>query len=105
MTYQLALQALSDPTRQALIEALRAAPQPVGQLATRLPISRPAVSQHLKVLADAGLVLAEAQGNRRIYHLSPQGFADLRAYLDQLWDDALDAFTKEAIQQAGRSDS
>ncbi|MEM0950018.1 MAG: metalloregulator ArsR/SmtB family transcription factor [Pseudomonadota bacterium] len=103
MTYQLALSALSDPTRCAILEALRAEPQPVGALAVRLPVSRPAVSQHLRVLSDAGLVTAEPRGTARIYRLAPQGFADLRAWLDTLWDDALTAYANEAAHRARKT--
>ncbi|MCL4105519.1 UNVERIFIED_CONTAM: hypothetical protein GTU68_055650 [Idotea baltica] len=100
MSYQKALCALADPTRQAIIEALRDAPQPVGALATRFPISRPAISQHLKILGDAGLVAAHPMGNRRYYSLAPQGVEALRTYLDTLWDDALAAFAREAASQS-----
>lgn len=100
MTYELALAALSDPTRRAIVEELRAAPQPVGQLAGRLPVSRPAVSQHLRVLSGAGLVRAEPRGASRIYHLVPEGFADLRTWLDTMWDDVLAAYAREARRTA-----
>lgn len=96
----IAIEALADPTRRAIVEALRAGPQPVGCLAAPLPVSRPAVSQHLKVLTDAGLVSARPSGNKRIYQLAPQGVADLRAYLDRLWDDALSSFARAAHDQA-----
>ena len=79
---------------------MRADPQPVGILAERFPISRPAVSQHLRVLSDAGLVAVDPAGTRRIYRLSPEGFGALRDYLDLLWDDALEAFAREARTQA-----
>lgn len=102
MTYQTALHALSDPTRQAIVELLRDTPQPVGALAARFPISRPAVSQHLKVLSDAGLVTASARGTRRIYRLAPDGVASLRRYLDRLWDDALASYAAEAEAEARR---
>jgi len=96
MTYEHAIAALADPSRRQIIEVLRKGPQPVAQIADGLPISRPAVSQHLKVLSDAGLLAVTAQGNKRLYHLIPTGFDQLRAYLNGLWDDALAAFTKEA---------
>lgn len=96
MSYEPALIALSDPTRRAIVDSLRKAPQSVGVLAERFPISRPAVSQHLRVLSDAGLVLAEAQGTRRMYRLAPDGLEALRDYLDTLWDDALTAYAAEA---------
>ena len=95
-----AITALADPTRRALIEQLRSGPQPVGRLAEYLPISRPAVSQHLKVLSDAGLLLVEPKGTRRLYRLAPDGLADLRAYLDGLWSDALASFAARAREIA-----
>ena len=100
MAYADAFQALADPTRRAIVEALRDDPQPVGRLARRFPVSRPAISQHLKVLSDAGLVEADARGTRRIYRLAPSGIGAMRAYLDQLWDDALAAYAAEAHRQA-----
>ncbi|TWB47064.1 MULTISPECIES: ArsR/SmtB family transcription factor [Nitrospirillum] len=96
MSYEQALTALADPTRRAVFERLRAGPQPVGELARHLPISRPAVSQHLKVLKDAGLVTDRAEGTRRIYHIDPHGLGALRRWLDQFWETALDAFAAEA---------
>jgi DNA-binding transcriptional ArsR family regulator len=75
-------------------------PQAVGELAEQLPVSRPAVSQHLKVLKDAGLVLDRAEGNRRIYRLNPDGVDALRAYLDRFWNQALAAFKTAAERQA-----
>jgi DNA-binding transcriptional ArsR family regulator len=96
MSYEQALTALADPTRRAVFERLRAGPQPVGELARHLPISRPAVSQHLKVLKDAGLVCDRAEGTRRIYHIDPHGLGALRRWLDQFWETALDAFAAEA---------
>lgn len=100
MTYEHAIAALADPSRRQIIEVLRKGPQPVAQIADGLPISRPAVSQHLKVLSDAGLLTVTAQGNSRHYQLHPAGFADLRDYLDTLWDDALAAFERAAIEKA-----
>ncbi len=102
MSYETALTALSDPTRRAIVEALRLEPQAVGDLAGRVPVSRPAVSQHLRVLSDAGLVEARACGARRVYRLRPDGWAGLRTYLDGMWDDALAAYAAEARAQAGR---
>ncbi len=93
-----ALGALGDPTRRAIFELLTAAPAAVGELADRLPVSRPAVSQHLKVLKEAGLVVDSAVGTRRLYRVNPDGVAAMRAYLDQLWGTALDAF-KKAVEQ------
>lgn len=91
-----AFAALADPTRRALVERLRAGPLAVGALARGLPISRPAVSQHLRVLSDAGLLLVEPQGTRRLYRLAPDRLRDLRAWLDSLWDDALSNFAARA---------
>ena len=88
MTYEQTLAALGDATRRAIVGLLRSGPRSVGRLARSLPVSRPAVSQHLKVLSEAGLVSASAEGNRRIYALSPEGIASLRAELDALWEDA-----------------
>ncbi len=98
--YATALEALADPTRRAIVERLSATPAPVGVLAAGLPVSRPAVSQHLKVLGAAGLVISEPRGARRIYRLAPQGLAPLRDYLDTLWDEALASFAAEARREA-----
>ena len=87
-----ALAALGDPTRRAIFEQLGERPSAVGELAGRLPVSRPAVSQHLKVLKDAGLVVDERQGSRRVYRLDPDGIAELRDYLDRFWGSALASF-------------
>jgi len=92
MTDLKSLTALADPTRRRVFESLRAGPLPVGALASRLPVSRPAVSQHLKVLSDAGLVTMQAQGTRRLYAIRPEGLAALRAWLDLFWDEALNRF-------------
>ena len=91
-----ALNALGDPTRRAIFERLAERPQAVGELAGGLPVSRPAVSQHLKVLKDAGLVVDRAEGTRRIYQLDPDGVGALRAYLDGFWNRALAAFRDAA---------
>jgi DNA-binding transcriptional ArsR family regulator len=93
-----ALTALGDPTRRAIFERIAERPSAVGELARELPVSRPAVSQHLKVLKDAGLVVDTAAGNRRIYRLDPTGVGALRAYLDRFWNQALTAF-KAAVEQ------
>jgi DNA-binding transcriptional ArsR family regulator len=96
-TYQSAqLDALGDPTRRAILWRLRRGPMPVGELARAFPISRPAVSQHLRVLRHAHLVVDRAAGTRRLYELDPDGFAAVRAYLDQFWTDALAAFKAQA---------
>jgi DNA-binding transcriptional ArsR family regulator len=92
MTYQAALQALADPTRRAVFERLRDGPMPVGELAADLPVTRPAVSQHLKVLRNAGLVQERKVGTRRIYGVELDGLAELRRYLDAFWTDVLAAF-------------
>ncbi len=84
--------ALGDPTRQAILERLSVRPRPVGELAAELPVSRPAVSQHLKVLRDVGLVVDRQDGTRRIYEVDRAGLAVLRSYLDQFWDRSLTAF-------------
>jgi DNA-binding transcriptional ArsR family regulator len=87
---------LGDPTRRAIFELLARRPSSVGELARQLPVSRPAVSQHLKILKDGGLVVDRAEGTRRVYRLNPDGVAALRTWLDRVWDDALTAFQKAA---------
>ena len=99
MTYGNALAALADPTRRRVFEALKAGPRSVSRIAARLPVSRPAVSQHLKVLKEAGLVSDETSGTRRIYRIDPKGLAQIRRWLDSFWDDALTAFQNEANRQ------
>ncbi|HEU0218609.1 MAG TPA: metalloregulator ArsR/SmtB family transcription factor [Stellaceae bacterium] len=96
MTYQLALTVLADPTRRGVFEQLRRSPCAVNALAARLPVSRPAVSQHLKALKAAGLVEERAEGTRRIYSVRREGLRELRDWLDGFWDDALAAFKAEA---------
>jgi DNA-binding transcriptional ArsR family regulator len=96
MAYGNALAVLADPTRRRVFERLRDGPRPVNLLAAGLPVSRPAVSQHLKVLKDAGLVEERSEGVRRIYSLRREGLAELREWLDSFWGDALDAFKIEA---------
>jgi DNA-binding transcriptional ArsR family regulator len=91
--------ALGDPTRQAIFERLAERPLPVGELAAGLPVSRPAVSQHLKVLKEAGLVVDRRAGTRRVYQVDPQALADLRAYFDAFWDQSLAAFRDAAEQE------
>ena len=90
--------ALADPTRRAIFERLAERPSAVGELADELPVSRPAVSQHLKVLKEGGLVIDEPDGTRRIYRVDPEGVGALRAYLDTFWNQALAAF-KQAVEQ------
>jgi DNA-binding transcriptional ArsR family regulator len=87
-----ALEALGDPTRRTIFESLVLGPKSVRVLADALPISRPAVSQHLKVLKESGLVVDRADGTRRVYRVRPEGVAAMRAYLDRMWDTALAAF-------------
>ncbi len=87
-----AFAALADPTRREIFERLASAPSAVGELADELPVSRPAVSQHLKVLKEAGLVVDRAIGTRRVYEIDPNGLGELRAWLDKFWGEALEAF-------------
>ena len=86
------LAALADPTRRKIFERLAARPRSVGELASGLPVSRPAVSQHLQVLKSAGLVSDRVDGTRRVYQIDPAGLGPLRAWLDRFWDRALDAY-------------
>jgi DNA-binding transcriptional ArsR family regulator len=96
MTYNsAAFAALADSTRRRVLETLLTGPKPVGEIAADLPVSRPAVSQHLKVLKDAGLVNDHADGAQRIYAIDPQGLGTMRAWLDQFWDAALESFKTE----------
>jgi DNA-binding transcriptional ArsR family regulator len=94
------LAALADPTRRAVFELLRQGPRPVGDIARDLPVSRPAVSQHLRVLKDAGLVSERRDGTRRLYRIDPDGLAAIRDYLDDFWTEALAAF-KAAAESEG----
>ena len=96
MANQNAFAALADPTRRAVFERLAHGPRAVGELAHGLPVSRPAVSQHLKVLKDAGLVTDRPLGARRVYQIDPEGLGRFRAWLDRFWDQALEAFKAEA---------
>ena len=93
------LTALADPTRRAIFERLAERPSAVGELAQALPVSRPAVSQHLKVLKAAGLVVDQADGTRRLYRIDPAGVGALRAYFDRFWTQALDAFKTAAERE------
>jgi|SRR6185295_5610087 DNA-binding transcriptional ArsR family regulator len=95
MAYDSALAALADPTRREVFERLRSGPRAVGEIAEEMPVSRPAVSQHLKVLKEAGLVADRAEGARRVYYIDPHGLGPLRKWLDQFWDQALVAFQAE----------
>lgn len=107
-TYDKVLDALGDPTRRAVLERLVRGPLPVGSLAEGLPVSRPAVSQHLRVLREAGLVSDRQVGTRRIYAVDPAGIAAVREYWDQFWSHALDQYRalaeSEAARQAGDAD-
>lgn len=102
MTYENALTALADPTRRVVFERLRKGPRAVGDLAEGLPVSRPAVSQHLKVLKDARLVTVHRDGRRQFYAIDTRGLAALRSYLDTFWGEALDAFKAYAEKDAPR---
>jgi DNA-binding transcriptional ArsR family regulator len=102
MTYANALVALADPTRRRVFDELRTGPKPVGAIAAKLPVSRPAVSQHLKVLREARLVTERREGTRRIYFIDPHGLAELRAWLDRFWDQSLAAFQAE-VEREGAS--
>ena len=94
-----AFTALADPTRRRVLERLGPGPLSVGEIARDMPVSRPAVSQHLKVLKDAGLVNDRAQGTRRVYAIDPHGLGAMRAWLDQFWGEALDAFKTEVERE------
>src|SRR5919109_409870 len=96
------LAALADPTRRRVFEQLAKRPRSVGELARRLPISRPAVSQHLQVLKSAGLVSDRADGTRRVYAIDPAGLGPMRAWLDQFWDRQLEAFRREVESEEGK---
>jgi DNA-binding transcriptional ArsR family regulator len=95
MAYGDALTALADPTRRRIFERLKSGPKAVGAIARGMPVSRPAVSQHLKALKDAGLVADRPDGTRRVYYIDPHGLGGVRRWLDQFWNDALDAFQAE----------
>lgn len=101
MTYAKVLDALAEPTRRRLMALLRAAPRSVGELADRVPVSQPAVSQHLAVLRDAGLVESTRDGTRRIYSLRPGGLEPLRLYVESFWDAALDAYGRSFEEPGG----
>jgi DNA-binding transcriptional ArsR family regulator len=101
MTYDSVLTALADPTRRSIVERLAEGPAPVGELARSVPVSRPAVSQHLKVLKDAGLVSVTEVGSRRVYALDPGGAGELRSYLDRFWGLALHSFKRHVESRGG----
>ena len=94
-----AFAALAEPMRRAIVERLAEGPMSVGELAERLPVSRPAVSQHLKVLKDAALVRDEARGTRRVYHIDPAGLGAIRQWLDRHWEKALAAYVEEVERE------
>jgi DNA-binding transcriptional ArsR family regulator len=100
MAYASAMDALGDPTRRRIFELLQRGPRAVGELAGELPVSRPAVSQHLRVLKEAGLVTERREGTRRIYRLDPDGLGELRAYFDRFWTTALGSF-EAAVERNG----
>jgi len=105
MAYRLdALAALGDPTRRAIFELVAERPRAVVDLAREVPVSRPAVSQHLRVLKESGLVVDRPEGNRRIYTADPDGLAELRAYLERFWTTALESF-KAIVEQPNQEDS
>jgi DNA-binding transcriptional ArsR family regulator len=104
MAYADAIQALGDPTRRTVFELLREGPRSVGDLARGLPVSRPAVSQHLRVLKQAGLVRERREGTRNYYSVNGDGLADLREYFEGFWDEALTAFKAAAESEGGNED-
>jgi DNA-binding transcriptional ArsR family regulator len=99
MAYRTAMDALGDPTRRAIFEQLRRGPRAVGEIASELPVSRPAVSQHLRVLKDAGLVTERREGTRRLYRLDPDGLGELRDDCDEFWTEALAGFKAAAERE------
>jgi DNA-binding transcriptional ArsR family regulator len=104
MAYAEAIQALGDPTRRTVFERLREGPRSVGDLAGGLPVSRPAVSQHLRVLKEAGLVRERREGTRNFYSVDGDGLAELREYFEGFWDEALTAFKAAAETEGGNQD-
>jgi len=98
MTYDAALTALADPTRRRVFEKLNSGPKSVGSIAQGLPVSRPAVSQHLRVLKEAGLVTDRPEGTRRVYYIDPHGLGAVRKWLDQFWDATLHAYAEEVTR-------
>jgi DNA-binding transcriptional ArsR family regulator len=101
MGYEAALDVLADPTRRTLVERLRSGPVAVGDLATGLPVSRPAVSKHLRLMLDAGIVSVSQSGNRRLYELDVRGLMELRDYVEGFWDEVLGRFKDAAEGRRG----
>jgi DNA-binding transcriptional ArsR family regulator len=99
-----ALDCLGDPSRRTVLERLRAGPLSVSDIAATMPISRPAVSQHLALLKEAGLVRDQPVGTRRVYYIDPRGLGAVRAWLDQFWDDALASFQAEVARRVQREE-
>jgi DNA-binding transcriptional ArsR family regulator len=104
MAYALAMDALGDGTRRQILERLRRGPRAVGELAAELPVSRPAVSQHLRVLKEAGLVTERRNGTRHLYRVDHEGLAEVRDYFDSFWTDVLAAFEAAAAAEADKED-
>ena len=104
MAYGDAITALADPTRRAIFERLRRGPRPVSELAREFPVSRPAVSQHLRVLKQAGLVRERREGTRNFYSVNADGLVELREYVEGLWEETLDAF-KAAVETETKGDT
>ena len=104
VTYETAMDALGDGTRRLILERLRGGPRAVGELAAELPVSRPAVSQHLRVLKEAGLVTERRNGTRRLYRVDTDGLAEVRDYLESFWTDVLTAFEAAAEAEAEKED-
>ena len=102
MTYAIALEALADPTRRAIYESLRATPRAVGEIALGFPVSRPAVSQHLRVLREAGLVTETRQGTRHLFAASPAGAAELRDYFQSMWECAMRSYARHVATEEQR---
>ena len=104
VTYETAMDALGDGTRRLILERLRGGPRAVGELAADLPVSRPAVSQHLRVLKEAGLVTERRNGTRRLYRVDTDGLSEVRDYLESFWTDVLAAFEAAAEAEADKED-
>lgn len=104
VAYEEAIAALADPRRRAIFESLRGAPRTVAEIARHQPVSRPAVSQHLKVLEAAGLLQVRPQGTRRLYGIRREGLAELKLWIDGFWSNVLDGFAAEVARQSGGSD-